>query len=309
VYRIYAGLAVVMLLADLGCTSEDHYAGGTSAENGPPSIHSVTIVPNPIIRQGVVTAIAEAKDPNQDEVTLRFRWFVNGTELSGESGTTLNPEQLKRGDRVGVEVTPHDGKVAGVSLRSSEVSVGNTPPMILSVSLEPKEPKAGDIIKAELEGSDVDGDSIQYTFTWRHNEQVVSTGEQKMLDSAGFSRGDTVSVAVTPRDQGGIGKETHSQSVTMSNRSPKFSSFEPPVVAEGRLEYKVSASDPENDPLTYSLESAPPGMTINDKTGQLQWSIPPSAQGVYRVKVTVRDDHQGWASQEFDISPKIEAKY
>lgn len=307
-YWVLASQAVVVLLMAFGCTSEDHYAGGPSAGNGPPSIHSVTIVPNPIIRQGVVTAVAEAKDPNQDEVTLRFRWFVNGVEVLGESSTTLDPERLKRGDRVSVEVTPYDGKVAGVSLRSSEVSVGNTPPMIQAVTLEPKEPKAGDRIKAELEGGDVDGDGVQYSYTWRRNDQVVLTGERNTLDSAGFSRGERVSVAVTPHDQGGIGKEARSEPVTISNGPPKFAPFGPPVVSEGRLEYTVSANDPENDPITFSLESGPPGMTINERTGQLQWSIPPSAQGVFRVKIMARDDHQGWASQEFDISPRAGAE-
>jgi len=271
-------------------------------------MHSLTIVPNPIIRHGVVTAVAETQDPNQDEVTLRFRWFVNGKEVSGESSTTLSPERLKRGDRVSVEATPHDGKVAGPSLRSSEVLVGNTPPTIQTVTLEPQEPKVGDIIKAELDGADPDGDSIQYKYIWRRNDQVVITGEQNTLDSAGFSRGDTVSVLVVPHDQGGDGKEARSQSVTISNRPPKFTSSASPVVAGGELQYQVSANDPENDPMTFSLESGPPGMAINEKTGQLQWSIPPSVQGVFRVKVMVRDDHQGWASQELDISPSAEAK-
>ncbi|MDF0642915.1 MAG: putative Ig domain-containing protein [Nitrospira sp.] len=307
-YRISAGLAIVVLFLDLGCTSEDHYAAGTSAGNGQPSIHSLTIVPNPITRHGVVTAVAETKDPNQDEVTVRFRWFVNGTEVSGESAMTLDPERLKRGDRVSVEATPHDGKTSGAALRSSEVSVGNTLPVIQTLTLEPRQPKAGDNIKAELEGGDVDGDSVQYNYTWRHNGQVVLTGEQYTLDSTGFSRGDTVSVSVAPHDHGGEGKEARSQPVTISNKPPKFTSFASPVVAEGKLEYQVSANDPENDPITFSLESAPPGMTINEKTGQLQWSILPSTQGVFRIKIMVRDDHEGWASQEFDISPKVEAK-
>lgn len=307
-YRILGGLTIGVLLLDLGCTSEERYAGSTAAGNDPPSMHSITIVPNPIIRHGIVTAVAETQDPNQDEVAVRFRWFVNGAEASGESSATLSPMRLKRGDRVSVEATPHDGKVAGSSLRSSEVLVGNTPPIIQTVALEPQEPKVGDIIHAELEGADLDGDAVKYNYTWRRNDQVVVTGEQNVLDSAGFSRGDTVSVWVTPHDQGGEGKEARSPSVTISNRPPKFTSLASPVVAEGEFQYQVSANDPENDPVTFSLDSAPPGMTINEKTGQLRWSIPPSAQGVFRVKVMARDDHQGWAFQEFDISPKAQAK-
>ena len=55
-------------------------------------------------------------------------------------------------------------------------------------------------------------------------------------------------------------------------------------------------------PMTFALESAPPGMTIDEKTGRIQWEVPAASAGVYKVKVLVKDDHQGWASQEFDVT-------
>ena len=50
------------------------------------------------------------------------------------------------------------------------------------------------------------------------------------------------------------------------------------------------------------VESAPPGMTIDEKTGRIQWEVPAASAGVYRVKVLVKDDHQGWALQEFNVT-------
>jgi len=272
-----------------------------------PTIHSITLVPNPIVRQGVVTAVAEAEDRNHDEVTLRYRWFVNGTPVSGESSATLGSERLKRGDRVSVEVTPHDGKVGGPSVRATEALVGNTPPVIQTVMLEPKEPKIGEQIKVALEGNDVDGDEVRYSYKWWRNTQVVLEGEKNILDTASFSRGDVVTVAVVPHDREGTGKEVRAQPVTISNHPPKFTSSVPATVTQGLFEYTVTANDAENDPLMFSLESAPPGMTIDERTGRLQWAIPPSSNGSYRVRVVVRDDHEGWAFQEFEIAPKSAA--
>lgn len=43
-------------------------------------------------------------------------------------------------------------------------------------------------------------------------------------------------------------------------------------------------------------------MTIDEKTGRIQWEVPAASAGVFRVKVLVNDDHQGRASQEFDVT-------
>jgi hypothetical protein len=285
-----------------GCTPDVTSPGTTeSYKNTPPAIRSITIVPNPIVRQGVISAFVEANDPDQDEVTFRFRWFVNGSRVLGDSSATLSPEGLKRGDRVTVEVVPHDGKMDGPSVRAAEVLVGNTPPIIEGLALEPKEPKVGDRIQIVVDGKDADGDAVQYRFKWRRNSQVVQEGEHNVLDTSNFSRGDTITAAVVPQDQTGAGKEVQAQAVTMVNLPPKFTSAAPTSVPQGMLDYAVTASDPENDPLSFSLDSAPPGMTIDERTGRLQWAVPPASNGTYRVKITVKDDHQGWAYQEFDV--------
>jgi hypothetical protein len=43
-------------------------------------------------------------------------------------------------------------------------------------------------------------------------------------------------------------------------------------------------------------------MTIDEKAGRIQWLVPATSAGVYRAKVLVKDDHQGWASQEFEVT-------
>jgi hypothetical protein len=36
--------------------------------------------------------------------------------------------------------------------------------------------------------------------------------------------------------------------------------------------YEVLARDPENNPITYSLKTAPNGMTINANSGRITWT-------------------------------------
>lgn len=307
--RLARALFVAPLFAGIfGCTAEPPQMGaGTAAGangNHPPVVHSLTLVPDPIVRQGVVTAVVETKDEDQDEVQVRFRWSVNGVLVPGESSSTFNPAEIKRGGRVTVEVTPYDGKVEGAQARVVERVVGNTPPLIRTVMLEPTGAKAGDPIKATVDGSDLDGDVIRYSYRWFRNNQVVLEGEQDALDTAGFMRDDVIAVTVIPHDGVAQGKEAMSRQVILANRSPKFTSTAPASAVQGQLNYAVTVVDPENDPVTFSLEAAPPGMTIDERNGFIQWAIPDASTGSYRVKVVVKDSREGWASQEFEVSLK-----
>lgn len=307
-HPLHASIGVISLavLGLMGCSLDssqtDATGSGTAGPNHPPVIRSITLSPIPIVRDGMVTATVEAEDLDRDALTFTFKWIVNDEPRPEEVSSTFHPERLNLGDRLAVEAIPHDGKIAGPPVRSKSVVVGNTPPVIRAVTIQPSSAKVGDRLIATVDGSDIDGEDIRYTYRWSHNNRSIAEGEQGTLDTTGFSRGDVIAVAATPHDRGSHGKEKLSELLTLANSPPKFTSSAPGVLANGQFSYAASAVDPENDSLTFALESAPSGMTIDEKTGRIQWEAPASSAGVYRVKVLVKDDHQGWASQEFDVT-------
>ena len=249
---------------------------------------------------------AEGQDPDGDRLSFRYQWLVNGRPLGGEAGPTLSPRMLRRGDKVMVEVIPLDGKVEGSLYRSDEVVVGNTLPIVNQVVLEPGNVRVGDRVVANVESDDLDHDDIRYTFRWWRNQAMVSGGEHDTLETTGFARGDTILVEVTPHDSG-KGKPRLSEPVTIGNSAPKITSIPTGAIAQGRYEYVVSGTDPDGDPLTFSLQAAPHGMTIDHKTGQIEWRIAPDEKGTHRTRVIVEDGHGGQAFQEFELnlsSPK-----
>jgi putative Ig domain-containing protein len=304
--HISIGIVSLAFLGLTGCSLDssqtDATGSGTAGPNHPPAIRSITLTPIPIVRNGVVTATVEAEDLDRDVVTFTFKWIVNDEPRPEEVSSTFHPERLNLGDRVTVEAIPHDGKIAGLPVRSQSVVVGNTPPDIRALTIQPSNAKVGDGLIATVDGSDIDGEDIRYTYRWSHNNRLIVEGEQGTLDTTGFSRGDVIAVSVTPHDRGSHGKEKLSDLLTLANSPPKFTSSVPGIPANRQFGYVASAVDPENDPLTFALESAPSGMTIDEKTGRIQWDTSPASAGVYKVKVSVKDDHQGWASQEFDVT-------
>jgi Putative Ig domain len=63
--------------------------------------------------------------------------------------------------------------------------------------------------------------------------------------------------------------------------------------------YQVVASDPQGNPLTYSLSAAPTGMTVSG-TGLVSWT--PNSVGTFPVGITVNNGHGGNASQSYSIA-------
>jgi len=64
--------------------------------------------------------------------------------------------------------------------------------------------------------------------------------------------------------------------------------------------YAVEATDPNNDVLSYSLLTAPSGMTINAGNGLIQWL--PAQAGDFNVEVQVNDGQGGVDNQTFTIT-------
>lgn len=302
--RLLAMLLGLPLVA--GCSPDvPRVNGGGSTPgrtNHPPAIRSARIVPVPPVLSAPLSVQVEGEDPDRDPLTFRYRWLVNGAPLPGAIGPQVTPTALARGDRVSVEVIPFDGHVQGPPYRTEPVIVGNTPPVVSRVTIEPHPIRVGDVLQALVEATDADHDPIRYRFRWWKNDRLVSEGEAHTFETAGLLRDDVVAVSVIPRDGEGEGQEVFSPAVTIANSPPAITSVPPATAQQGHYLYTVTAVDPEGDPVSFSLATAPPGMTIDRKTGRIDWPIPPESNGSYRVEVVVRDDRGGWAFQQFDVS-------
>lgn len=67
--------------------------------------------------------------------------------------------------------------------------------------------------------------------------------------------------------------------------------------------YRIDAvaSDPDGDPLTFSLPVAPQGMTVHPTLGVVVWTPTADQVGTHQVVLRVQDDKGGVAIQSFEI--------
>src|SRR5205085_868644 len=69
--------------------------------------------------------------------------------------------------------------------------------------------------------------------------------------------------------------QTVTTNVALSPNGPPVISSTPvtQVLVGGTYSYKVIATDPDGDSMTWGIpEHAPPGLTINEFTGQITWT-------------------------------------
>ena len=102
-------------------------------------------------------------------------------------------------------------------------------------------------------------------------------------------------------DDSGAWSDSDPIHIIVQNGQPEIIS-EPSYSAPiGELySYAVEAIDPNNDTLTYSLESRPDGMTIDSATGLIRWTPTEAQVGQQQYRVIVEDGRGAGAGQTVD---------
>lgn len=172
----------------------------------------------------------------------------------------------------------------------------NIPPIVI----DRKYDSTLDIVRAKLELVSMDNkdvvrliidkegrkdDRVEYRYIWKKNGvRLADSGDSV----TGFKRGDHVSVTVTAfhGDRTGQSKTIEME---VANATPRLTTS-PEVTFDGKtLLVQVKATDPDGDPVRYSLLDAPAGMMMNETTGSIRWEPDKNFSGEREIKVKVTD--------------------
>ncbi len=112
---------------------------------------------------------------------------------------------------------------------------------------------------------------------------------QTFNGTPGSNDGGTLTIEVTTTDETGLTATDEFQ--LLVNQAPKFGSAIDLSFKElTAIALQVAVIDPEGQPLTYSLQGAPEGMSMTN-TGIIQWTPTEAQDGTYQGAVTVNDPH------------------
>ncbi len=179
----------------------------------------------------------------------------------------------------------------------------NHPPEITRVGFVPDVFMPTDRLGISVHGEDADGDELTFTIAWTVNGQSAGEGTHCTVP---LKRGDKVSVRITPHD----GTEDGHAIVLdreIINFPPQIQADEGSSFDGTVFHYRVKATDPDGDQLRYFLQTAPPEMTIEPTTGQIEWIVPEDFAGVAPVSILVEDGHGGKATYEVNVKIRQES--
>jgi hypothetical protein len=259
------------------------------------SAGSMEITPSDATSNSTLTVTFKGIN-NQD---TKLEWLVNGsTAASQETPGQFKTIETRTGDTVQAKAITN-----GREILSNTVVIKNTPPELSRVKLMPEVFRPEDKLYVEASGSDIDGDEVSIDFEWTINGEPAGNGKDIGVQ---IRRGDRISVKITPFDG-----ETYGRSVTLNREIRNL----PPIITEDKgfifdgntYTYHIKATDPDGDELTYSLRTAPDGLTI-DPSGLIRWDVPPEFKGKAPVTVAVLDGNGGEATMNFNVEITTEQR-
>jgi hypothetical protein len=273
--------------------------------NSPPTITSVTLLPERPNRENDLSLVLQSQDPDGDLVNYRYQWIKNDIEMAGESGNVLRAGNFSKGDIFQVRVIPSDGKGDGKPFLSNPVKILNAAPVVREVWIEPQMPTIQNDLKVHEKSTDADGDSIFFSYQWEKNGTALTDERKDMLERVRLKKGDSISVTVVPDDREIMGEPKKSEPVKISNSPPTIVSFPPTSIEGTKYLYQVKANDPDNDPITFTLKSGPKGMGIDPKSGLVQWQIRKEDQGTHSIEIEVSDNEGARSYQQYTLAIEV----
>lgn len=282
----------VMLL--IGCGNKKEGGGAVPPAAAPAKGATVPATASATPQQGKLVILPETPTANDkllaifhgDSGRANYRWEKDGKLLEGEERDRLAASQLKKGALITVTVENN-----GVRY-STSVTIGNLPPVVQKVSFKNPAIHRGVDIELDVTGADADGDDIVFLYQWFCNGTQIDPIDGPKLPGDRFSRGDRISFLVVPFDGMNEGPPYQGRAITIPNAPPVFISSPPLQFLSNTYSYQAQAEDPDGDEITYALENPPSAMTIDSKTGQINWNLTVLPAGVYRINI-IADDGQG----------------
>ncbi len=132
-----------------------YYTNVVTIVNSPPMVTYAGIEPRFPKRGDSLQARVQVRDPDNDDVTLFYKWFLNGQLKSNESYLDAETE---RGDQVKLIVTPYDGQDYGEKVVIKTMIYNSLP----KIRGDESPLFDGRVYRYKINAYDPDGDSLIY---------------------------------------------------------------------------------------------------------------------------------------------------
>jgi hypothetical protein len=257
-----------------------------------------------VSEDGLLSLQVVATDPDGHPITLEASGVPRDASFQDNGDGTGDFVWMPGFDQAGnyevmFKVTDTGSPPESVS-ETITITVGNTnrPPVLDPIGDQAG--SVGDALTFLLTASDPDGDGLRFgTADLPLGAELIElgNGEAEFSWVPGDGDAGVFPVTFTVTDDG-IPMESDSEQIVITvgatNRPPVLDPIGNHMINEGEsVKLTVTASDPDQDDLSFTAEGLPPGSSFvdgNDGTAQFSWTPDPGQTGNFTVTCTVTDN-------------------
>lgn len=259
--------------------------------NRPPTLDAIG---NKGVEEGrLLTFAMNATDPDGNLLTYSAGNLPTGANFDPATGTfTWTPSYDQAGNYPNVVLTvTDDGTPPRSAFEQITITVGNVnrPPALDPIGN--RSVAEGQVLSFVFTGTDPDGDPLTFAASNVPTGATFDPSSQIFSWTPTFEQaGSYTNIRFNATDGGGLGaSEAIAITVGNVNRPPVLNPIgAKTVLASQTLQFTVTGSDCDGDPLTFNVAPIPPGATFDGQT--FSWVPGDSQSGNYEVIFSVQDN-------------------
>ncbi|MEW6063038.1 MAG: tandem-95 repeat protein [Nanoarchaeota archaeon] len=234
-------------------------------------------------------------DADGDSVSVNWRWYRNGNQINGQTSQTLDLSINGNGnknDNINCAEQAVDSYGTTSSwMNSNTITILNSLPVVSNAAVAPTSGYENTVFTCSYSFSDADNDLNNSRIQWYNQVGQISGANSSTINGTYFNKNDMIYCRVTADDETADGNTIQSNSVAISNSAPVLNLIGDQTVNEGELlQFTISATDLDNDPLVYSTNNLPSGAIFDAGTQTFTWTPDSTQAGVYpNVRFEVTD--------------------
>jgi len=242
-----------------------------SADNSAPVLEDIG---NKSVREGEeLEFVISATDSDDDILTFSTPNLPQGASFNPATRTfSWTPSLGQRGSYSYIRFRVTDGVLSDTEYITFTVTP-NDPPVLASISSHAV--REGVALEFTVSATDADDDPLTFSadnlpdgtsfdvetgeFSWTPNSTQIGSYENVHFEVSDGTFTDSEDITITV--------------LSIGNNAPVLDTIGDKSVNETEpLEFTVSATDPDDDPLTFSADNLPDGASFNVETGVFSWT-------------------------------------
>jgi hypothetical protein len=196
----------------------------------PPQVSSVTVTPASANQAQKLTMTLGSTTGGYGNLAYSYAWFVNGIQVPGVTGKTLQPGPYHHGDQVVAKAMATDavGNTVGWTASAPDIIV-DRPPSLKSAAVTPGSPYVTNTLSATATTvKDLDGDAVTLHYKWKVAGTWLPGNDAPTLAPANFAFGQSVLVQITPTDSVGVSGTSQTSPAVVPQWNVQANSSPPP---------------------------------------------------------------------------------